>query len=128
MVKVLFCGDTEGHLKEVLDKVKKLNGSKVGPFDLLFCIGRFTDENNNVVIGIDLCLVVSYSLDQTTTFPIPTYIVLKDDILSDSCLEELKKHQNVTVISKAGIITVQNLNVSIKCYSEIIGFMHSRCL
>ena len=51
MAQVLFCGDTEGHLKEVLDKVKKLNGSKVGPFDILFCIGRFTDENNQIRIG-----------------------------------------------------------------------------
>ena len=51
MAQVLFCGDTEGHLKEVLDKVKKLNGSKVGPFDILFCIGRFTDEKNQIIIG-----------------------------------------------------------------------------
>ena len=48
---MLFCGDIEGHIKEVVEKVKKLNGSRVGPFDVLFCVGRFLDENNRVAIG-----------------------------------------------------------------------------
>ena len=48
---MLFCGDIEGHIKEVVEKVKKLNGSKVGPFDVLFCIGRFLDENNQMTLG-----------------------------------------------------------------------------
>ena len=51
------------------------------------------------------------SLDETTTFPIPTYIILKDDCLSASLISQLTKLQNVTLIQKPSLINVNELSV-----------------
>ena len=40
-LKVLVVGDTAGQLDVVFAKVSAFNASKAGPFDLLFCVGRF---------------------------------------------------------------------------------------
>ena len=40
-LKVLVAGDTAGQLNVVFAKVSAFNASKAGPFDLLFCVGRF---------------------------------------------------------------------------------------
>lgn len=96
---MLFCGDIEGHIKEVVEKVKKLNGSRVGPFDVLFCVGRFLDENNQIAI------------DSTIAFPIPTYIILKDDVISPALQEQLSKVPNLSLISAVEYLSVNSLRV-----------------
>ena len=52
--QALFCGDIEGHVQEALARVTKVNASKAGPFDVLFCVGRFLDEENSIQIGFGL--------------------------------------------------------------------------
>ena len=43
MPKVLFAGSVKLDLWFIFSKVKSLNESK-GPFDLLFCVGSFADD------------------------------------------------------------------------------------
>ena len=50
-------------------------------------------------------------IDQSTVFPIPTYVVLKDDIVSDSLMSQMSKLPNLTVIQKPSIISFKDLNV-----------------
>ncbi|KNB43884.1 hypothetical protein JH06_2165 [Blastocystis sp. subtype 4] len=103
MVKVklkedaLFCGDIEGHLQEAMDRVRKVNGSKAGPFDVLFCIGRFLDENNSIPLNID--------------FPIPTYVVLKDETLSPELKDHFAGMTNVTIVTDVDYIQFKDLIV-----------------
>ena len=41
MVKVLVCGDVRGNFTALFDQVNRINTSRAGPFDVLFCVGTF---------------------------------------------------------------------------------------
>ena len=60
-----------------------------------------------------LLVRVFIPIDETTTFPIPTYIVPKDDSISSSLVSQLTKLQNVTLIQKPSLINVNELSLYI---------------
>ena len=51
------------------------------------------------------------AIDSSTVFPIPTYVVLKDDIISDSLMSQMSTLANLTIIQKPEIVTFKELNV-----------------
>ena len=50
-------------------------------------------------------------IDQSTAFPIPTYVVLKDDSVPASLMSQLSELPNLTIVQKPSIITFKDLNV-----------------
>lgn len=62
--KILICGDVNGRVAALIDRVKKI--TKSGSFDMMFCVGNFfgddTSEVDKVICG-------------HLEVPIPTYIV-----------------------------------------------------
>lgn len=66
-----------------------------------------------------MVLLFSNCIDSTTVFPIPTYVILKDDILTDSLSKELSGIPNLTLIQQPRLLTVQDLNASIGSIHEM---------
>ena len=67
MKKFLFCGDVNSQWNLLIDRVNKLQSSSHGPFDALFCVGKFfVDENecNNISSAIEFPLN-TFVLDRT---------------------------------------------------------------
>ena len=55
--------------------------------------------------------MASHSLDNSTSFPIPTYVIIKDDIITEALQQELDKVDNLTIIQKPCVLNVQELSV-----------------
>jgi hypothetical protein len=63
----LVCGDVEGKFKTLFSRVNNIN-KEHGPFDLLFCVGKFfgaTDEDlelyrNGTLTGMGIVAIVTY--------------------------------------------------------------------
>jgi hypothetical protein len=50
-VKILVCGDVKGQFHTLFSKINELNAGKSGPFDVLFCVGKFFGEADEDYTG-----------------------------------------------------------------------------
>jgi hypothetical protein len=50
-VKVLVCGDVKGQFHTLFSKINELNAGKSGPFEVLFCVGKFFCEGEDNISG-----------------------------------------------------------------------------
>ena len=57
-------------------------------------------------------------LDSSVQFPIPTYIVPKDDVISEELLTQLKSLPNVHVILGVEYIQFKELSVCLKVKAD----------
>ena len=71
MVKVLLAGDVAGRLGTLHARVAALNGSSHGPFDVVFCVGRFFSVEGEEDPAADL----GQYLSGEKSFPIPVTVV-----------------------------------------------------
>jgi diadenosine tetraphosphate (Ap4A) HIT family hydrolase len=46
-IKILLVGSVQGHVRVLVDKLKALQSSKAGPFDVCFCVGSFLGEGSD---------------------------------------------------------------------------------
>ena len=90
MVKTLICGDIESgeQWQLLVSRIKELQASAHGPFDLLFLCGKYKSDNN----------ISSYLTNNE--FPIKTYIALNKSSCggNNSLYEELKQITNIEFI------------------------------
>lgn len=63
-------------------------------------------------LQVGLLLIQSDLLDSTIAFPIPTYIILKDDVISPALQEQLSKVPNLSLISAVEYLSVNSLRVA----------------
>jgi hypothetical protein len=72
-VKVLLAGPCDGHLGALYKRIQTVN-AKSGPFQVLFCVGRFFSEgelhdshDNEAAVTSRVCNLQSGCLPQLTT-------------------------------------------------------------
>ena len=46
-IKLLLVGTVQGNIQVLADKLKSLQSSKAGPFDVCFVVGRFLSSSEN---------------------------------------------------------------------------------
>ncbi|XP_021938616.1 CWF19-like protein 1 [Zootermopsis nevadensis] len=96
--KILICGDVEGKFKTLFSRVDNINKGH-GPFDLLFCVGKFfgaTDE------GLE-----PYR-NGSLTVPIPTYILGPSSPEQVALYSDISGYEvcpNVSYLGKRGLFT-----------------------
>lgn len=95
MKRFLFCGDVNGQWGALLDRVLKLQQSAHGPFDALFCTGKFFENETEY-----------FELASTLSFPIPTFVIDRTGYS-----EDFKPPNNVVFLAAAGVETVCGVKV-----------------
>lgn len=108
--KILICGDVQGHFATFVARVKKINGSKHGPFDAVFCVGHFRRSGS---------VPAEYTESLPSDLPLPTYFL---DMQSDpesktpSDSESSGGHRelgnNLHSLRRSGLATVHGLSVA----------------
>lgn len=63
-------------------------------------------------------------IDSSISFSLPTYVVLKDDIVSDELREQLSKVKNLTLVTDVSVQTINDLRVLSIQFQLCIGFVH----
>ena len=63
-------------------------------------------------------------IDSSISFSLPTYVVLKDDIVSDELREQLSKVKNLTLVTDVSVQTINDLRVLSIQFRLCIGFVH----
>ena len=66
----------------------------------------------------------SHRIDSSISFSLPTYVVLKDDIVSDELREQLSKVKNLTLVTDVSVQTINDLRVRSIRFQLYIGFVH----
>ena len=66
----------------------------------------------------------SHRIDSSISFSLPTYVVLKDDIVSDELREQLSKVKNLTLVTDVSVQTINNLRVCSIQFRLYKGFVH----
>lgn len=95
MRKLLFCGDINSQWSTLCDRVAKLQNSSHGPFDGLFCIGRFFLDEKEC---LDMC--------PTLSFPLPVFVLDRTGLSPDVPLPK-----SVYFLQHAGLETICGLSV-----------------
>lgn len=70
-VKILLVGPVLGNIEALLKRVRSAN-EKAGPFEAVFCVGRFFAEGD---AGAACPAWFKDCLDGTMPFPVPLYFV-----------------------------------------------------
>lgn len=70
----------------------------------------------------------SHRIDSSISFSLPTYVVLKDDIVSDELREQLSKVKNLTLVTDVSVQTIIGLRVLSIQFQLFLGFVHPRHL
>jgi hypothetical protein len=108
-MKVLLAGDVRGALGKLAARVKKLNASAHGPFDVCFAVGAFSgggpEEGD-----------LSDFIDGRQQFPIPLFFVSAGPVEQDAVLggkgTMTPLARNITYLGRAGIVDVLGLRVA----------------
>lgn len=50
-------------------------------------------------------------IDSSISFSLPTYVVLKDDVISDELRDQLSKVKNLTLVTDVSFQTINDLRV-----------------
>ena len=50
-------------------------------------------------------------IDSSISFSLPTYVVLKDDVISDELRDQLSKVKNITLVTDVSFQTINDLRV-----------------
>ena len=73
-VKVLFVGDVNGNFDALFARVAKVHASH-GPFDVLFCVGRFFGPSVEGTDDVEYAGQLEAYLEGSKVAPVPTYFV-----------------------------------------------------
>ena len=103
---MLCVGDVCGRFDVLYARVKRLNESKHGPFDVLFCVGRaFSAQQKDI----------DKYMDGTKIAPIETYFITSEEDLP-TCLNDIAEGgeicKNMVYLGQAGVKTVSQLKVA----------------
>ncbi|VDN06227.1 unnamed protein product [Thelazia callipaeda] len=111
-LKILVCGDVNGHFDALLKRVNNVN-KKSGPFDMLFCVGEFfgpdKESNERVMFGEVEMPISTYILGILRFVPAKLIKIMKAGPCSPSTSqfypEDGKEYAaNLTYLGKRGIL------------------------
>lgn len=66
----------------------------------------------------------SHRIDSSISFSLPTYVVLKDDVVSDELREQLSKVKNLMLVTDVSFQTINGLRVLSIRFHSYLGFVH----
>ncbi|EKX45758.1 hypothetical protein GUITHDRAFT_138633 [Guillardia theta CCMP2712] len=121
MPKVLVCGDAQGNLDELFNRVATVN-AKNGPFDMLLCAGEFfssadvggEDDDQPNYVDQDPLKEKEY-VTGAKKAPLPTYFICGKGIAHLRWVEEVAK--NIFFLGNHGIRELHGLRVGYLCGS-----------
>ena len=122
-MKVLICGDVRGRLGVLCARVKQLNESKNGPFDLLLCAGEFFAESPPAAPSPEQQQQeqqpqqadddeLAPFLQGSEAVPIPTYFITGLHVDESTLARLLDKQPNLRHLGQAGLQAVDGLRVA----------------
>ena len=63
-------------------------------------------------------------IDSSISFSLPTYVVLKDDVISDELRDQLSKVKNLTLVTDVSFQTINDLRVLPIYFQLYLGLVH----
>ncbi|PRP87593.1 hypothetical protein PROFUN_04620 [Planoprotostelium fungivorum] len=99
--KVLICGDAQGNIKQVFDKVKELNSGKAGPFHVLFICGFWGSDREKAEEQL-----AEYKSGEDT-LPLPVFFV--DELNKDKDEPVCPK---LTALGSGGVRLIEGFQVA----------------
>lgn len=118
-VKVMVAGSVNGRLDLLDARITKINSSKVGPFDIVLCTGRFHPRSPNSDEAVHNAQFGDY-IKGSKRLPIPTYFLVNDgsdgSLLKDSP-EGAKVAENLFFLGSAGVQDLAGISVGYICQS-----------
>jgi hypothetical protein len=113
-LKVLVAGDTAGQLDVVFAKVAAFNASKAGPFDLLFCVGRFfAPAADGEAAAAAAELLLSPYIEGEKSAPIRTFFLTGAEPTPSCCPDGgAELADNITYLGRGGVANIRGLNVA----------------
>jgi hypothetical protein len=97
----LVCGDVLGKLDQLFERVDKIQQDK-GPFDVLFCIGKFFTKSD----------ILQPYRNGSRTAPIQTFIVLNNNEQIKGTTAVTKITEEITVIQSPCTLQIAGLHVA----------------
>lgn len=116
-VKVMIAGPVNGRLDLLHARVSKINSSKVGPFDLVLCTGRFSPKVRNNDDAVHNAQFQDF-LTGAKKMPVPTFFIVQDatdgNFLRDSAVGE-PVAENLHFLGSGGVKLLNGLKVGFVC-------------
>lgn len=112
-VKVLFVGDVNGNFDALFARVAKVHASH-GPFDVLFCVGRFFGPSVEGTDDVEYAGQLEAYLEGSKVAPVPTYFVGGFGHGSRYVIEKLSEKTSCGIhyLGRGGLATIKSLQVA----------------